>query len=187
MAGPDVEVIRPLRRAEYDKLIALGEFAGERIELIEGVLLRMTPIGPTHHTTVARLMRLFVLAFEQRALVFCQGPIAANDLSEPEPDFAVVPFGNYEPEHISTAHFLVEVADASLSYDRGKKLRLYATSGIPEYWIVNIPERCVEVYAGPSLGAYAHVERYEHGQSIRPLAFPDLTFAVSDILAAPSE
>jgi Uma2 family endonuclease len=182
MATSTAEVIRPLRRAEYDQLVALGAFQDERIELLEGALVAMSPIGAPHNFVVQKLTRLLVLALEGRAAVRCQGSFAALEFSEPEPDFAVVPLADYDTDHPSEAFLIIEVADSSLAMDRGKKLRLYASCNIPEYWVVNLPERCIEVYTSPSPGAYGHVQRYERGQSIRPLAFSDVSFAVSDVL-----
>jgi Uma2 family endonuclease len=182
MASSAAEVIRPLRRAEYDQLVALGAFQDERIELLDGALVAMSPIGAPHSGAVQRLTRLLILALEGRAAVRCQSPFAALEFSEPEPDFSVLPLGDYDLDHPSEAHLIIEVAESSLAMDRGKKLRLYASCAIPEYWVVNLPERCIEVYTRPTPGAYGRVERYERGQSIRLLAFPDVAFAVSDIL-----
>jgi Uma2 family endonuclease len=176
------EVIRPLRRVEYEQLVSLGAFQDERIELLEGELVAMSPIGAPHSATVERLTRLLVLAFEGRAAVKCQSPFAALEYSEPEPDLAVLPRRDYDTDHPSEAHLIIEVAESSLALDRGKKLRLYASCAVPEYWVVNLPERCIEVYTGPSPGAYARCERYEHGQSIRLSGFPDVSFAVADVL-----
>ncbi len=176
------EVIRPLRRVEYDQLVSLGAFQEERIELLEGELVAMSPSGAPHQATVDRLTRLLVLAFNGRATVKCQGPFAALELSEPEPDFSVVPLGDYDTDHPSEAYLIIEVAETSLVLDRGKKLRLYASCAVPEYWVVNLPERCIEVYTGPSPGAYSHCQHYEHGQSIRLSGFPDISFAVADVL-----
>jgi Uma2 family endonuclease len=182
MATSAAEVIRPLRRVEYDQLVALGAFQDERIELLEGALVAMSPIGAPHSSTVQKLNRLLVLALEGRAAVRCQSPFAALEFSEPEPDFAVVPPADHDLDHPSEAYLIIEVAESSLALDRGKKLRLYASCAIPEYWVVNLPERCIEVYTQPMPGAYAGVERYERGQSIRLVAFPDISFAVSDVL-----
>ena len=182
MATSAAEVIRPLRRVEYDQLVSLGAFQDERIELLEGELVAMSPIGAPHSIAVRKLNRLLVLALEGRAEVLCQSPFAALEFSEPEPDFSVVPLGEHDTYHPSKAFLIIEVAESSLAIDRGKKLRLYANCNVPEYWIVNLPERCIEVYTSPSPGAYDRVERYERGQSIRPLAFGDVEFAVSDVL-----
>ncbi|HET7545612.1 MAG TPA: Uma2 family endonuclease [Polyangiaceae bacterium] len=183
MATSPAEVIRPLRRVEYDQLVALGAFQDERIELLEGELVAMSPIGAPHSSTVQRLNRLLVLALEGRAGVRCQLPFAALEFSEPEPDFVLVPGSDdYHADHPSEAYLIIEVSESSLALDRGKKLRLYASCGVPEYWVVNLPESCIEVYSGPSPGAYAKLERYERGQAIHLLAFPDVAFAVSDVL-----
>jgi len=182
MATSAAEVIRPLRRVEYDQLVKLGVFQDERIELLDGALVAMSPIGPPHDGAVQKLTRLLVLALEGRAAVRCQSSFAALEFSEPEPDFAVVPPGDYDQDHPSEAYLVIEVAESSLAKDQGRKLRLYASCAIPEYWIVNLPERCIEVYTAPTPGAYTQVERYERGQSIRLVTFPDVAFAVSDIL-----
>src|SRR6185369_14786043 len=182
MATSAAEVIRPLRRVEYDQLVRLGAFEDERIELLDGELVTMSPIGPPHGSAVQKLTRLLVLAFEGRAGVRCQSSFAASEISEPEPDFTVVPSGEYDLDHPSEAYLVIEVAESSLAKDRGKKLRLYASCAVAEYWVVNLPERCIEVYTEPSPAAYSRVERYERGQSIRLVAFPDIAFAVPDIL-----
>ena len=182
MATSAAEVIRPLRRVEYDQLVALGAFEDERIELLDGELVAMSPIGAPHSGAVQKLNRLLVLALEGRAAVRCQCPFAALEHSEPEPDFTVVPSADYDLDHPSEAYLVVEVAESSLAKDRGRKLRLYASCAVPEYWVVNLPERCVEVYTEPSPGTYAQAARYEPGQSIALAVFPDIAFAVSDFL-----
>ena len=176
------EVIRPLRRVEYDQLIALGAFEDEKIELLDGEMAAMSPIGTVHNAVVQRLNELLILALHGRASVRCRSSFAASELSEPEPDFTVVARGDYEDDHPSSAHLIIEVADSSLSKDRGRKLRLYANCQVPEYWVVNLVERCIEVYRDVTGGAYAHVERYERGQSVHLLAFSDVSIAVSDVL-----
>ena len=176
------EVIRPLRRVEYDQLVSLGAFQDERIELLEGALVAMSPIGAPHNSAVQNLTELLILGLSGRATVRCQMSFAALELSEPEPDLAVVPRGSYSTEHPADAFLIIEVAESSLALDRGKKLRLYASCNVPEYWVVNLTERCIEVYTGPSPGAYARCERHEHDQSIRLSGFPDVSIAVADVL-----
>jgi Uma2 family endonuclease len=183
LAAPaTAEVIRPLRRVEYDQLIQLGAFEDEKIELLDGELVAMSPIGTKHSAAVEKLTELLILALHSRAAVRCQSPFAASELSEPEPDFMVVPRREYDDDHPSQAHLIIEVAESSLAKDRGRKLRLYATCQVPEYWVVNLVERCIEVYRDPDDASYAKVERYERGQGIRLLAFSDVTIAVSDVL-----
>ena len=176
------EVIRPLRRVEYEKLAQLGAFEDERIELLDGEMVAMSPIGIPHDATVQRLTELLILALHGRASVRCQSSFAASEVSQPQPDFTVVPRGDYDDDHPSAAHLIIEVADSSLSKDRGRKLRLYANCQVPECWVVNLVERCIEVYRDAQSGAYARLERYERGQSIQLLSFSDVSIAVSDVL-----
>ena len=182
MASPAPEQFRPLRRAEYDQLVALGTFEGERIELIDGALRRMSPIGPPHTSTVDYLTELLVLALVGRARVRVQGSLAATELSEPEPDFCILPLGDYHSAHPSRAHLVIEVSDSSLRYDREEKARLYAVCGVPEYWIVNLVDRVVEVHRQPSAGCYREVTTVPKGARLRLLAFPDTELAVDDFV-----
>jgi Uma2 family endonuclease len=173
---------RPLRRVEYDKLIELGAFHDEHIELLDGVLVPMSPIGPPHSSSVQKLNELLLPTLLGRATVRIQSPFAALELSEPEPDVAVVPLGDYQRSHPDQAHLIIEVAESSLSVHRGIKQRLYAACSVPEYWIVNIAERCIEVYREPAAGAYAKLDRYERENTLRPLRFPDLEIRVADVV-----
>lgn len=175
--------VRPLRRVEYDKLVELGAFQGERIELLEGRLVHMSPIGPPHSSTIDKLLRLFVPLFA-RALVRVQNPFAASEDSEPQPDVALMPLGDYETDHPAHAHLLIEVAERSLAYDRGPKLRVYAESGVPEYWIVNLVERRIEAHRKPASGRYWSVENYGEHAVISPEAFADFELRVADVLPA---
>jgi len=182
MVSPAPEQIRPLRRVEYDKLVALGTFEGERIELIDGALRRMSPIGPPHTSTVDLLTELLVLALVGRARIRVQGSFAASELSEPEPDLCVLPPGDYHAAHPSRAHLIIEVADASLRYDRGEKARVYAACGVPEYWIVNLLDCVVEVHREPAAGRYQQPSTVPKGARLQLLAFPDVELAVDDFL-----
>jgi Uma2 family endonuclease len=182
MVSSAPEPFRPLRRVEYDQLVALGTFEGERIELIGGALRRMSPIGPPHTSTVDRLTRLLVLALADLAWVRVQGSFAADELSEPEPDFSIFPLGDYDDRHPSEAHLIVEVSDSSLPYDRGEKAQLYASCGVPEYWIVNLVDRVVEVHREPGTGGYGLVTTVPKGGRLRLLAFPEIELAVDDFL-----
>jgi Uma2 family endonuclease len=182
MAAAAAEKVRPLRRVEYDKLVALGVFEGEHIELVDGALLQMSPIGPPHCEAVDRLTELLVLTFAGRARVRVQGSFAAGEFSEPEPDVSVLPLGDYHAEHPQQAHLVIEVAEASLSYDRGRKARLYAECGVPEYWIVNLIERTVEVHQAPNAGKYERMSTHPKGSRLRLVAFPDVELNVDDFL-----
>jgi len=151
MAASPAEVIRPLRRVEYDQLVALGVFQDERIELLDGALYEMSPIGIPHNFAVQELNEQLVLALHGRAKVRPQMSFAASELSEPEPDLTITPLLSWDSEQANQAYLIIEVAESSLAIDRGRKYRLYASCGVPEYWIVNLPERCIE--CTPSLKA----------------------------------
>jgi Uma2 family endonuclease len=182
MASPVPETIRPLRRVEYDRLVLLGTFEGERIELLNGELRRMSPVGPPHASTVDRLMELLVLTLAGRARVRAQSSFAAGELSEPEPDLSVLPRRDYDTSHPFEAHLIVEVSDSSLAHDRGVKAGLYATCGVPEYWIVNLVDRVVEVHREPRAGGYRHISVHTKGARLRLLNFPDVEIGVDEFL-----
>lgn len=182
MAMPIPDAIRPLRRVEYDRLVSWGAFGDERIELLEGLLVEMTPIGPRHSSAVQQLTALLVPALSGRATVRVQSPLAALDTSEPEPDVAVVPLGDYDTEHPTQAYLVIEVAESSLARDRGLKQRIYARAGVPEYWIFNTDEKCVDVHRDPGPSGYASVRRVGHRESLAVQAFPDVTVRISDVL-----
>jgi Uma2 family endonuclease len=176
------ENFRPLRRVEYDELVSLGHFQNERIELINGVLVPMSPIGPQHSNAVDKLNEILVLALAGLARVRVQNPLAAGDISEPEPDLLVAPLAEYDVEHPAIAHLVIEVAESSLAFDRGTKLRLYAQQGVPEYWIVDVVSRCIEVYRDPASGTFASKRVFERGDSMELLRFPAVTVRVSDVM-----
>lgn len=176
------EEIRPLRRAEYDKLVALGAFDGEKIELLHGALVAMTPTGTPHASSSQKLTLLLVRALGDRAAIRAQLPFAADDYSEPEPDFAVVPPGDYLDDHPTEAWLIVEVSDSSLRHDRGVKRRLYAKAGVPEYWIVNLVDDVIEVHLEPVDGDYAVVTPRRKGESIRLSQYSDVELRVDDVI-----
>jgi Uma2 family endonuclease len=176
------ETYRPLRRVEYDQLVSLGAFGDERIELVNGVLVPMSPIGPPHSSAIDLLTLLLVRALGDRARIRVQNPFAANDISEPQPDLLLAPLGDYESAHPSESFLVIEVADSSLAYDRGPKLRLYAELGVPEYWIVDVVARRIEVYREPSQGAFGSKRVFEREEAIELVRFPDVAVRVSDVM-----
>ena len=175
--------IRRLKRAEYDQLVRLGCFEGERVELLYGVIVEMSPIGPSHSWAVEQLTLLLVpLAQAGRARVRIQSPMAASDESEPEPDVLISPAGEDPREHPSRALLAIEVADSSLRRDRGVKRALYAEAGVPEYWIVNVRDRRVEVFRDPVGSEYSTERVVADGEGVAPLQFPDLLVEVAALL-----
>jgi len=174
---------RRIARAEFDRMVAMGFFESEHVELLHGVIIAMTPPNdPPHASPVQLLGELLILGLARRATVRVQLPLVAADESEPEPDIAVVPRGDYNQAHPDRAHLVVEVADSSLRKDRLIKGPLYAASGFEEYWLVNVATKVVEVHRHPSADGWGSVTRHDRDAILRPVAFPDLAIPVSDFL-----
>jgi Uma2 family endonuclease len=167
--------IRPLKRAEYERLVALGAFEDDRVELIRGNLVTMAPNDPEHASPIEILTDFLVRAVGERGRVRIQLPLVAADESEPEPDLAVVPVGNYAKQHPASAFLVIEVAVTSLKKDREVKAPLYAASGVAEYWIIDVRGRRAEVFRDPSGGVYRRVSLHERSELLSPEAFPDIS------------
>ncbi len=174
-----------LSRAEYDRAIEAGVFEpAARLELVSGALHAMTPQGSRHATGVAlvadSLRRMFGSGFHVRM----QLPLAADDYSEPEPDAAVVTgtIRDYRDAHPTSAVLIVEVSDDSLHYDRTVKQRLYARCGIPEYWILTLPDARLEVHRDPGEDGYRSVSVHGPGDCVAPRGRPDAQIVVDDLL-----
>jgi Uma2 family endonuclease len=182
----------PRRRFTVDEYYRMAEAgilgAGERVELIEGEIIEMAAIGSRHASTVKRLNRLLIWGVGDRGVVQVQDPVRLSDLSEPEPDIAVLRprVDDYAAAHPVPADVLliVEVADTTVGFDREEKAPLYALAGIGEYWLVDLDADQIEVYRNPGAEGYRDVHRYASGDSLRPIAFPDLTLPVDAILPA---
>jgi Uma2 family endonuclease len=174
--------VRPLLRAEYDRLVASGAFADERVELLDGLLITMTPQDAAHAYTVERLARALTLALADRAIVRVQSPLALSDHSEPEPDIAVVEAADYSREHPSAAILVIEVATSSLRQDRRVKAALYARAKIPEFWLVDVKARSVEVYRDPLNTGFATVTTRAEDETLAPAAFPDVLLRIDAVL-----
>ncbi|MBI4265309.1 MAG: Uma2 family endonuclease [Acidobacteria bacterium] len=174
--------IRPLRRIEYETLVDCGLFEDARVELLCGALVEMSPQGPLHANVVSRLSERLIRALPDTVRTRVQSPLALSEDSEPEPDIAVVPVGDYDRAHPSRAILVIEVAESSLQKDRGVKTALYAMAGVPEFWLVNLADRVVEVHRRPSAGRYADVMQVDVAGHLEPNAFPALTIPVGEIL-----
>jgi Uma2 family endonuclease len=174
---------RPVRRHEYERMVEAGLFRGEHVELIHGVIVRMSPQHEPHASVIQILTRILMPPLLGRADVRVQLPFAAADDSLPEPDFALVAVAGFRAPHPDRAFLLIEVAESSLDEDRTDKAQLYATAGVPEYWVVNIPDQAIEVHTEPSRGAYTRVTPYRLGQRVAPLAFPDVEVDLSALFS----
>lgn len=157
-----------------------------RIELINGEILDMAPIGFNHAGHLKRLNNLLTLLVAGKAIVSVQDPLQLGDLSEPEPDFILLkPNADFYSSRHPVADdvlLLIEVADSSLNFDQNQKLRLYALHNIPEYWLLNLNDVCLEVYRKPHGEVYAEKTTLYVGDSIRLSQLPDITVQVADIL-----
>lgn len=134
------------------------------------MVVRMSPHGPAHDSTLQRLTRLLVRLAGDSGDVRIQSAFAASDGSEPEPDAAVVAPGDYDDAHPSEARLVVEVAESSLRKDRGTKSEIYADSRVPEYWVVNLVERTIEVSTEPESGRYTTLRTFRRGETFRSAA-----------------
>ncbi|HVC35615.1 MAG TPA: Uma2 family endonuclease [Chloroflexota bacterium] len=173
-------------RQEYDRMIEAGVFSpGDRIQLIEGEIIEMTPQNVLHAAGVRAAEEAMRRAFGDGFDIRVQFPLALGRDSEPEPDVAVVPghWRDYLTSHPATAALVVEVSDSSLQFDRERKARIYARAGIREYWIVSLLDRVVEVYRDPTPnGGYATQNIVRAGESIQPLGRPTATIGAGELL-----
>ncbi|MBA3452282.1 MAG: Uma2 family endonuclease [Deltaproteobacteria bacterium] len=174
---------RPLSRREYDELVNLGVFENEKIELLRGMLVTMSPQGSPHARMIVWLTRRLIKALDDSWEVRPGLPYAASDDSEPEPDLLVTVADPTRPDHPSTALLLIEVSNSSLRKDRKIKLPIYAEAGVPEYWIIDVSaagEVSVAVYTEPTKDGYAKLVTLRDGDVLRPLHVP-IEIAVSDL------
>ncbi len=172
---------------EYYRMGEVGILAPDaRVELLDGRIYDMLPVGPFHSSVESRLQTFFFSVMKGLYIVRAQNPVHLDDGSEPMPDLALVRprADHYRQKHPQPADvfLLVEVARTSLPFDRKAKLIAYARAGIAEYWIVNLKAKSVEVHRGPlPIGEYSQTNRHKAGSTVAPEAFPDLQIAVADL------
>ncbi|HYU33505.1 MAG TPA: Uma2 family endonuclease [Thermoanaerobaculia bacterium] len=184
MALPDVEVHRWTRQ-EYERAAYAGAFGDRRVELIDGVVYDMPPQGSPHATGVQKARRALDTAFPASQYdIRTQMPLALSRFSMPEPDLAVVPGepDDYLKAHPKTALLVLEVADSSQYHDRVRKAGIYARAGLQDYWILNLTQDVLEVYRKPARGEYREKLTFHRGERIAPLACPEVTVAVNELL-----
>jgi Uma2 family endonuclease len=174
---------------QFHQLAELGFFGeDDRVELIDGDILNMSPIGKAHKACVSRLTRMLVQAYAELAVIYVQNPLIVAG-SEPLPDLAVL---EPDPSHYATrdataadALLVIEVADSSKYYDATTKATLYASGDIAEYWLIDLSAGAVHIYRQPHQGNYTDEQTYEDG-TISARAFADITFNVNYILGKES-
>lgn len=172
---------------EYEQMSAAGVLdEDDRVELIEGEIVEMSPLGPQHSACVTRVTELFYRIKNPLLTIRVQDPIRLGDFSAPQPDVVIVnrrddryAGGHPKPEDVL---LLVEVSESSLAYDRDVKLPLYARAGITEVWLVALLPQVVEVYRAPNEDGYGEKRTMRRGEFIAPILLPDAELAIEHIL-----
>ena len=180
---------RLFTREEYHRMGEVGILKpGDRVELIQGEIIEMSPQGRRPRAFIDNLTQLLGARLAGRAIVSIQMPVVLADDTEPEPAVQIlrrrtVPYKDREA-HADDVLLLIEVAESSLAYDRSTKLRLYAAAGIPEYWIVDCLSESIEVYRTPHADGYRDVTRVAGaGATVALRVFPDVALALAEIFA----
>lgn len=177
----------PLRRFrvdEYHRMLEVGVLAeGEKVELVDGLILSKPRRGPAHAFAIQELNRVLARQLPDEYRLRPQLPATLDDWNEPEPDFAIVRTEDTrgKKNHPDHALVMIEVADSSLRYDRTRKAALYARRRIPEYWIVNVTERAIEVHRDPDAAGkrYRVTEILRPGQTLESASVPGVTVEVA--------
>ena len=190
--APDpLAALTPARRrftvAEYYAMADAGILSeNDRVELLDGDVIVMPPIGDWHAASVKLFANTMPPALRSRAMIAVQDPVRLGDDSEPQPDIMLLQWQDdfYRNGHPGPGDvlLLIEVADSTVEFDRTVKLAAYARAGIPEVWIAARPERRIEAYTDPTGGSYATVRYAGPGESIAPQAFPDIVLEVARIM-----
>ncbi|HXN10869.1 MAG TPA: Uma2 family endonuclease [Steroidobacteraceae bacterium] len=170
----------------YHKMVAAGVLTeSDRVELIEGEILEMAPIGTPHSATTALLYERFTFALQRAATISAGGPLVLGDFSEPEPDLMLLLRREdfYRGQHPVAADvlLLIEISDSSLAFDLGVKRALYARHGIREYWVVDLNGHRVHVHREPREAGYASTQVSGPSESLSLLAFPALQLPLHEL------
>lgn len=172
-------------RREYERMGEAGILAPDaRTELIDGEIIEMSPQGSRHAAAIRMVEEALRETVSGGYDIRVQLPLDLDDQNQPEPDVSVVRghYTDYVDAHPAEAALVVEVADTSLDFDRHRKAGLYARAGLADYWIINLRDHCVEVYRDPRGGLYGTKQTLTSGETLAPLARPEATIAVDDLL-----
>ena len=178
---------RKFTAAEYYRMAEVGILkSDERVELIEGEIIVMPPIGPEHADEVNQFNAVFAPSAPGRFRISIQNPVQLDDGSEPQPDVTLL---RLRPEGYRSAHpaptdvlLVVEISDSSLAYDRDIKAHIYGRNAIPETWVRNLAEGCIERFTQPGPDGYALHTVHRRGETLTPVSLPDLEIEVDDLL-----
>lgn len=171
---------------QYELMLEAGIFAeSDRLELINGEIRVMSPIGRKHAVCVAKTARAFQIKLGDRAFIWTQNPIRLSDHSEPQPDLAILKWrDDFYAEALPTPEdvlLIIEVSDSTIAYDRDVKSPLYAANGIPEMWLFDVNKKVVEGYSQPSASGYKRMQRYDENDTLAMFAFSDIIFSWEEI------
>lgn len=171
---------------EYRRMAEAGILGEQdRVELLDGRIVEMTPIGERHAACVRRLVNLLAERARARAIIDVQNPVYLDLWSLPQPDLALLrPRADFYTAHPEPEDILlvIEVADTSLRYDREMKFPAYARRGIPEAWLVDLEGARIEVHRAPGLEGYGTVDTVGHGEEIEPAALPGVSLGAGEVL-----
>ena len=172
---------------DYYRMIDLGILdSREKAEIIDGELIKKMTIADRHAAAVNWLTRFFITNVSENILVSIQNPLRLGDYDEPEPDIVLADLTKYDgkrhPRPAETI-LVIEVSDSTLKYDREIKIPLYAEAEIPEVWIVNLPNRIVEIHHQPTVGIYQFAKIFKQGEIVKSFVLPDLALEVDSILS----
>ena len=173
--------------ADYERMGQFGIFSeDERVELVCGEVILMSPIGERHAACVDFLTQLITLRLRHSAIVRVQNPVLLDDYSEPQPDIALLKrrddFYRHAHPRPEDVLLVIEVSDSTLAFDQKVKVPLYARAGIPEAWVVNLVEESIEVYSDPAGGEYQTVRSYARGRRLQSHTLAGLRLSVSKVL-----
>lgn len=182
---------RSITADEYERMGEAGIFEPDaRLELIEGEIYQMSPIGSPHAGGVAALTYILSQLAQRNFIVHVQNPVRLNDFSEPQPDVTLL---RWRDDFYRRAHprpddvlLVIEVADTTVETDRAVKLPLYARACIREVWLVNLPAERIELYAAPAGGAYQTVKFFQRGEEAQSQTITEVRLAVNEVLGSES-
>lgn len=174
---------------EYYRMAEAGILGkDDRVELIAGEIVKMSPIGSPHASCVKRLNRLFSVRLGDRVILSVQDPVRLSERTEPQPDIALlIPRADFYFQRHPQAEevlLIIEVSDTTIEYDREVKIPLYAAAGIVEVWIVSLAEELIEIYRQPLVNGYAEVQQFRRGENVSPLSFSDVVLSVDEVLSS---
>jgi len=185
MEADDAELtsaeLRRFTRREYDELVNKGYFEDEKIELLRGLLVTMSPEGDEHYSITSLIANVITRALPERFGIATNAPFCATDDSEPEPDICVFDRTRFPRTKPTESLLIVEVAYSSIRRDRNVKLPIYAEANVPEYWIILVATQTVEVYTEPRNGTYTKMEKILPDGVLRPRIDPTIAIEMRSL------